>query len=184
MDLGAVLPSTQFHISQPDGQFVCVAQELLFKGSMLAYDPTSNEAEWIPVQGTASDLSEAEEASARELSNMVPHDTVEGCRGWTGLASREVRVAMEVQRGVMPRKALQKLLTRSTWTRAMKGALMKTRVIVLSMAHAPQHLARGACAPCTATPQDVTPVVSAGQTSACPRMKVTMCRGMRRMSPM
>ena len=45
---------------------------------MLAYDPTSNEAEWIPVQGMASDLSQAEEASTRELSNMVLHDTIEG----------------------------------------------------------------------------------------------------------
>ena len=45
---------------------------------MLAYDPTSNEREWIPVRGMASDLSQAEEASTRELNNMILHDTVEG----------------------------------------------------------------------------------------------------------
>ena len=31
-----------------------------------------------PVRGMAGDLSQAEEASARELSNMVPHDSAEG----------------------------------------------------------------------------------------------------------
>ena len=47
---------------------------------MLAYDPTSNEAEWILVWGTASDLLQAKEASAREQSNMVLHDTTEGAQ--------------------------------------------------------------------------------------------------------
>ena len=53
---------------------------------MLAYDPASNEAEWIPVWSMASDLLQAEEASARELSNMVLHDTIEGMQGldWFG----------------------------------------------------------------------------------------------------
>ena len=49
MELGPALPSTQFYISQPGRQFVCAAWGLLFEGSMLAYDPVSNEAEWIPV---------------------------------------------------------------------------------------------------------------------------------------
>ena len=31
---------------------------------MLAYDPATNGAEWIPVQGSASDLLPVEEASA------------------------------------------------------------------------------------------------------------------------
>ena len=50
-------------------------QGLLFEGSFLAYDPASNEVEWIPVQGTAEDLSQAEKAPARELSSMVPLDS-------------------------------------------------------------------------------------------------------------
>ena len=78
VELGPVLPSMWFCVSQPDRQFVCVARGLLFEGSMLAYDPTSKEAEWIPVWGMAGDLSQPEEASTRELSNMVPHDSTEG----------------------------------------------------------------------------------------------------------
>ena len=77
---GRVLPSTWFCISQPGGQFICVTQGLLFEGNMLAYDLVSNEAEWIPVWGTASDLSQVEEALARELSNMVLHNSDDGVR--------------------------------------------------------------------------------------------------------
>ena len=90
---------------------------------------------------------------------------------------------MEVQRGVMLKKVPQKLLMGSTWTKAMKGALMKMRVTVLSMAHTPQHLARRVCTPHTTTPQDDALAVSAGQTSAYQKMKAIMCKGMRRMPP-
>ena len=51
-----------------------------FQGQHAGLNPVSNKAEWIPVQGMVSDLSQAEEASARELSNMVPHDSDEGAR--------------------------------------------------------------------------------------------------------
>ena len=44
MEFGPALPSTQFRVSQPGRQFICVARGLLFEGSMLAYDPLSNEA--------------------------------------------------------------------------------------------------------------------------------------------
>ena len=77
VELGSVLPSTWFHISQPNGDFVCMARGLLFEGNVLAYDPTRNEVEWILMLGVADDLSQAEEASARELSNMVPLDSCE-----------------------------------------------------------------------------------------------------------
>ena len=73
-------PHSSVLASQTDREFVCVAQGLFLEGSMLAYDPTSNEAEWIPVWGMASDLSQAEEASARELSNMVLHEITEGAQ--------------------------------------------------------------------------------------------------------
>ena len=39
---------------------------------MLAYNPNSNEAEWIPVRGTSSDLSQAEERAACVLANLIP----------------------------------------------------------------------------------------------------------------
>ena len=56
---------------------MCMAMGLLFEGNTLAYDSASNEAEWVPMWGMAEDLSQAEEASTRELSNMVPLDSTE-----------------------------------------------------------------------------------------------------------
>ena len=50
---------------------------LLFEGSVLAYDSATNGAEWIPIQGSASDLSLVEEASTQELSNIMLHDPTE-----------------------------------------------------------------------------------------------------------
>ena len=44
---------------------------------MLAYNLATNRAEWIPMQGSGGDLSPAEEASVRELSNIVLHDPSE-----------------------------------------------------------------------------------------------------------
>ena len=44
---------------------------------MLAYDPTTNRVEWIPMQGSTSDLLLAEEASTQELNNIVSHDPSE-----------------------------------------------------------------------------------------------------------
>ena len=70
-----MLPSMRFCVSQPNGDFVCMARGLLFEGNVLAYDPASNEVEWVPMQGSAEDLSQAEEASTRELSNMVLLDS-------------------------------------------------------------------------------------------------------------
>ena len=41
------------------------------------YNPTLNEAEWVPVHGLANDLSWAEERSAMALANYVPCTPVE-----------------------------------------------------------------------------------------------------------
>ena len=49
VDLGGALPPLWFHITEPSGEFVGVAQGLLFKGNVLTYYPASNGAEWIPV---------------------------------------------------------------------------------------------------------------------------------------
>ena len=38
------------------------------------YDPATNEAEWVPMWGSASDLLLVEETSTLELSNIMPHD--------------------------------------------------------------------------------------------------------------
>ena len=77
VDLGSALPSLQFHVSGPNGEFICIAWGLLFEGSVLTYDPTTNGAEWVPMQGTTSNLSSVEEASTQELSNIVIQDPPE-----------------------------------------------------------------------------------------------------------
>ena len=45
----------------------------MFEGSVLAYNPAKNEAEWIPVWGLTNDLTWAEERSMVALENYVPH---------------------------------------------------------------------------------------------------------------
>ena len=45
----------------------------MFEGSVLAYNPAKNEAEWVPACGLASDLTWAEERSAVALANYVLH---------------------------------------------------------------------------------------------------------------
>ena len=71
VDLGSALPPLWFCVSGPNSEFICIAWGLLFEGSMLTYDPTTNRVKWVPVQGTTSDLSLVEEASTQELSNIV-----------------------------------------------------------------------------------------------------------------
>ena len=81
---------------------------------MLAYDLVSNEAEWIPVQGMVTDLSQAEEAPARELSNMVLHDWDEGAMrlDWFGEQRSKSGEEDNINDNDGPRKALRKLLMR------------------------------------------------------------------------
>ena len=55
------------------GVFICFAQGLIYKGAILAYDPITNGAEWIPVHSTMQDLLRAEKTSALALCNLVPH---------------------------------------------------------------------------------------------------------------
>ena len=50
-------------------------QGLLFEGSILTYDPATNDAEWISVRGTVNDLSPMQDASTRELSNITIPDS-------------------------------------------------------------------------------------------------------------
>ena len=44
VDLGSPLPPLQFHVSDPNSEFICIVWGLLFKGSALAYDPATNGA--------------------------------------------------------------------------------------------------------------------------------------------
>ena len=72
MDLGPVMPASQFKVTDEEGTHLCVVQALVFKGSILAYNPTRNEVEWVPTRSITNDLSWAKEKSAMALVNYVP----------------------------------------------------------------------------------------------------------------
>ena len=72
IDLGPVMLVMQFRVTDKEGTYLCVAQALVFQGSVLVYNPARDEAEWVPACGVANDLSWAEERSAVALVNYVP----------------------------------------------------------------------------------------------------------------
>ena len=80
VELGLTMPPSWFHVSDQNGGFICFAQGLIFEGHVLAYNPNTNEAEWIPVHGTTSDLSCMEEVSALTLCNFILHVPDEGVK--------------------------------------------------------------------------------------------------------
>ena len=45
----------------------------MFEGSVLAYNPARDEAEWVPTCGLTNDLTWAEKRSAMALANYMPH---------------------------------------------------------------------------------------------------------------
>ena len=73
VDLGPVMPAAQFQVTDEGGAYLCVARALVFEGSVLAYNPAKNKAEWVPVCGLTNDLTWAEESSAVALANYVLH---------------------------------------------------------------------------------------------------------------
>ena len=72
IDLSPVMPATQLRVTDEEGTYLCVVWALIFEGSVLAYNPTRNEAEWVPACCITNDLSWAEERSAVALANFVP----------------------------------------------------------------------------------------------------------------
>ena len=70
--------ATQFRVTDEVGTYLCVAWALVFEGSILAYNPNRDEAEWVPAHSVASNLSWAEEKSAMVLVNYVPCASQEG----------------------------------------------------------------------------------------------------------
>ena len=80
MDLSSMMPVAQFWVMEEGGAYLCTARALVFEGSILLYNPTLNEAEWVPVHGLANDLSWAEERSAVALANYVPLTPAEAAR--------------------------------------------------------------------------------------------------------
>ena len=73
VDLTPMMPVAQFQITEEGGAYLCTVRALVFKGSVLVYNPTMNEAEWVPVHGLANDLSWAEERFTVALADYVLH---------------------------------------------------------------------------------------------------------------
>ena len=80
VDLGPIMPATQFRVTDEVGTYLCAVWALVFEGSILAYNPTRDEVEWVPMCGVANDLSWAEEKSAVALANYAPRVSQEGSR--------------------------------------------------------------------------------------------------------
>ena len=72
IDLGPIMLATQFRVTDEAGTYLYAVRTLVFEGSILAYNPTRDEVEWIPARSIANDLSLAEEKSAVALVNYVP----------------------------------------------------------------------------------------------------------------
>ena len=72
VDLGPVMPVAQFRVMDEAGTYLCIARALVFEGSILAYNPAKDKAEWVPVRGLTNDLTWAEERSTVALENYVP----------------------------------------------------------------------------------------------------------------
>ena len=72
VDLSPVMPAAQFWVTDERGTYLCIVRALVFEGSVLAYNPAKNEAEWVPVHGLSNDLTWAKERSAIALANYVP----------------------------------------------------------------------------------------------------------------
>ena len=64
VDLGTVMPAMEFRVTDKEGAYLCAAWGLIFEGSILAYNATRDEAEWVPAHRVANDLSWAEERTA------------------------------------------------------------------------------------------------------------------------
>ena len=80
VDLSPMMPAAQFWVTEEGGAYLCIARALVFEGSVLAYNPTMNKAEWVPVRGLAKDLTWAKERSTMALANYVPHIPAEAAR--------------------------------------------------------------------------------------------------------
>ena len=73
VDLSAVMPAMEFRVTDEEAAYLCAARGLIFEGSILAYNPTRDEVEWVPAGGVTNDLSWVEERMVVVLVNFVPH---------------------------------------------------------------------------------------------------------------
>ena len=80
IDLGTVMPVTEFRVTNEEGSYLCAACSLVFKGSVLAYDSARDKVEWVPACRIANDLSWVKERMAVALMNFVPRASQEADR--------------------------------------------------------------------------------------------------------
>ena len=71
IDLGPVMAAAQLRVTEKVGTYLCVVWALVFEGSVLAYNLTRDEAEWVPMCGLTDDLIWAEERSALAFANYM-----------------------------------------------------------------------------------------------------------------
>ena len=97
IDLRPVMPVTQFRVTDEVGTYLCAVQTLVFEESVLAYNPTRDEAEWVPACVSlvswpdSSSLQEEEEEDGQEEEEE--HEEVEehgevGPIQWHGAQAR------------------------------------------------------------------------------------------------
>ena len=83
IDLDTVMPAKEFRVTDEEGAYLCTARALIYEGSILAYNPTRDKAEWAPTHGVTNDLSWVEERMAVVLANFVPHAPRRQTALWT-----------------------------------------------------------------------------------------------------
>ena len=98
VNLGAIMPVVEFRVTDEEGAYLSAVHGLIFKGTILAYDPTRDKMEWVPTHGVANNLSWVEERMVVALANFVPHASQEAdhiaelgahCHAWTDDYSSE-----------------------------------------------------------------------------------------------
>ena len=72
INLSAVMQVMEFRVTDEEGAYLCAVRALIFKGSILAYNPARDEVEWVPTCGVTNDLSWEEERTVVTLANFVP----------------------------------------------------------------------------------------------------------------
>ena len=56
LNIGARMPGFKLMLQDDKGEYPYSGRALIFKGSMLVYDPQRDIAQWVPVRGTSSTL--------------------------------------------------------------------------------------------------------------------------------
>ena len=70
--LGHVCPDSNSCFRTIKEKYPYSGHALIFKGSMLVYDPQRDIAQWVPVRGMSATLTMPELRAANDLNNMVP----------------------------------------------------------------------------------------------------------------